>query len=97
MTEQNVPEPTPFGAAVMDIAAERGVGDPANLELRDEAHKALEDHMSGRRNYAHLDLCLDVAAAFGLDPEDPATSQDARDLTRLSMAYTFGELAKGVR
>ncbi len=97
MKEQNVPEPTPFGAVVMDIAAERGVGDPANLELRDEAHKALADHMSGRCNYAHLDLCLDVARALGLDPEDPASSQDAQDLSRLSLAYTFGELAKGAR
>ncbi len=97
MTEQNVPEPTPFAAAVMDVVEERGVGDPANLELRDETHKALADHMSGRRNYAHLDLCLDVAIGLGLDPDDPASSQDARDLTRLSMAYTFGELAKGVR
>jgi pyrroloquinoline quinone (PQQ) biosynthesis protein C len=94
MTEQTIPEPTAFGAVVLDVAAERGVGDPANLELRDEAHKALEDHMSGRRNYAHLDLCLDVALALGLDPEDPASSQDAQDLTRLSLAYTFGELAK---
>ncbi len=97
MKEQTIPEPTPFGAAVMEIAAERGVGDLANLELRDEAHKALEDHMSGRRNYAHLDLCLDVALALGLNPEDPASSQDARDLTRLSLAYTFGELAKSAR
>ncbi len=98
MTEQNVPEaqpePTPFGAAVMDIAAERGV-EAKDLELRDEAHKALADHMSGVRNYKHLDLCLDVARALGLDPEDPATSQDAQDLMRLSLAYTFGELAKG--
>ncbi len=94
MTEQNVPEPTPFGAAVLDLAAERGVLDPANLELRDEAHKALADHFSGVRNYEHLDLCLDVAVAFGLDPEDPATSQDAQDLMRLSLAYTFGGLAK---
>ncbi len=94
MKEQNVPEPTPFGAAVTDVAAERGVGDPANLELRDEEHKALEDHMSGRRNYAHLDLCLDVAVAFGLNPEDPASSQDAQDLMRLSLAYTFGEFPK---
>ncbi len=97
MTEQTAPEPTPFAAVVMDIAAERGVGDLANLQLRDEAHKALADHMSGRRNYAHLDLCLDVALALGLDPDDPASSQDARDLTRLSLAYTFGELAKSAR
>lgn len=95
MTEQL--EPTPFGAAVKDIAAERGVGDLANLELRDEAHKALADHFSGVRNYEHLDLCLDVALAFDLDPEDPASSQDAQDLMRLSMAYTFGELAKSAR
>ncbi len=94
MTEQNVPEPTPFAAAVMDVAEERGVLDPANLELREEEHKALADHFSGVRNYEHLDLCLDVALAFGLDPEDPASSQDAQDLMRLSMAYTFGELAK---
>jgi hypothetical protein len=97
MTEQNVPEPTPFGAVVMDIAAERGGGDPANLELRDEAHKALADHFSGVRNYEHLDLCLDVAHAIGLDPDDPASSRDAQDLTRLSLAYTFGELAKSAR
>ena len=94
MTEQNVPEPTPFAAAVTDIALERGVGDPANLELRDEAHKALADHVGGVRNYEHLDLCLDVALALGLDPDDPATSQDAQDLMRLSLAYTFGGLAK---
>jgi len=94
MTEQNVPEPTPFGAVVMDIAAERGVGDPADLELRADQYKALNDHMNGVRNYEHLDLCLDVALAFGLNPEDPASSQDARDLTRLSLAYTFGGLAK---
>ncbi len=93
MTEQTVPEPTRFGAAVMDIALERGVGDPANLELRDEEHKALEDHFSGVRNYEYGDLCLDVALAFGLNPEDPATDREAQDLMRLSMAYTFGELA----
>ncbi len=93
MTEQNVPEPTPFGAVVMDIAAERGVGDPANLELRDEEHKALEDHFSGVRNYEYGDLCLDVALAFGLNPDNPATDREAQDLMRLSMAYTFGELA----
>jgi len=94
MKEQNVPEPTPFAAAVMEIAAERGYGDPANLELREEEHKALEDHFSGVRNYAHLDLCLDVALALGLDPEDPASSRDAEHLTRLSLSYTFGGLAK---
>ena len=93
MTEQTVPEPTPFGAAVMDIALERGVRDPANLELRDEEHKALEDHFSGARNHEHGDLCLDVALAFGLNPDNPATDRDAQDLMRLSMSYTFGELA----
>ena len=93
MTEQTVPEPTPFGAAVMDIALERGVGDPANLELRDEEHKALEDHFSGVRNYEYGDLCLDAALAFGLNPDNPATDREAQDLMRLSMAYTFGELA----
>ncbi len=97
MTEQTVPEPTPFGAAVMDIALERGVRDPANLELRDEEHKALEDHFSGVRNYEYGDLCLDVALAFGLNPDNPATDREAQDLMRLSMSYTFGELAGAAR
>ncbi len=97
MTEQNVPEPTPFAAAVMDVAEERGVLDPANLELREEEHKALADHFSGVRNYEHQNLCLDVAHAIGLDPDAPASSRDAQDLTRLSLAYTFGELAKSAR
>jgi hypothetical protein len=96
MTEQTVapPEPTPFGAAVMDLCLERGVGNPTNLRpLRDDQHKALEDHFSGVRNHEHQDLCLDVALAFGLNPDNPATARDAQDLMRLSMSYTFGELA----
>jgi len=99
MKEKTAPEPTAFAAAVMDIAAERGVGDPANLKLRDDQHKALQGHMNGRRSREHLDLilCLGVARALGLDPDDPATSQDAQDLMRLSLAYTFGELAKSAR
>jgi hypothetical protein len=97
MKEQTIPEPTPFAAAVADIAAERGVGDPANLELSGDHRKALEDHFAGVPNHEHLDLCLFAALALGLDPEDPedpATSRTARDLTRLSLAYTFGEFAK---
>jgi len=91
MTEQTVPEPTAFGAAVMDIALERGVGDPANLELRDHHHKALDDHMEGVPNHNSEDLCLRVAFAFGMDPDDRSNEQDARDLMRLSMTYTFNE------
>ncbi len=97
MKEKTAPEPTAFGAAVMDVAAERGVGDPADLELRFAHYAALEDHFSGVPNHKHGDLCLEVARALGLDPDDPATSQDAQDLTRLSLAYTFGELAKSAR
>jgi hypothetical protein len=99
MTEQTVPEPTAFGAVVMDIALERGVGDPANLELPDDQHKALEDHMNGVRKRSHEDgdLCLSVALAFGIDPDEGplATEHDRRDSMRLAMAYTFGELIAG--
>ncbi len=90
MTEQTMPGPTVFGAVVTSMALERG-RDWATLELRDDHRKALEDHFSGVRNYAHGDLCLGVAHAIGLDPDDPASSQDAQDLTRLSLAWTFGE------
>jgi hypothetical protein len=95
MTEQTVPEPTTFGAAVMDIAVERGFGNPANLELRDDQHKALEDHMNGVRNHEGDDLCLSVALAFGIDPDELATDHDRQDSMRLAMAYTFGELIGG--
>ncbi len=95
MTEQTVAplEPTRFGAAVMDICLERGVGNPTNLELRADQHKALEDHFSGVRNHEHQDLCLDVALALDMDPHNPASERDVRDCRKLSMAYTFGELA----
>jgi hypothetical protein len=98
MTEQNVAplEPTPFGAAVMDLCLERGVGNPQNLRpLRDDQHKALEGHMNGVSGGGEpWDLCLDVALAFGIDPNDLVTERDKRDSMKLSMAYTFGELAK---
>jgi hypothetical protein len=78
----------------MDICLERGVGNPTNLRpLRDDQHKALEDHFSGVRNHEHQDLCLDVALALDMDPHNPASERDVRDCRKLSMAYTFGELA----
>lgn len=96
MTEQTVPEPTAFGAVVMDIALERGFGDPANLQIRDELHKVLDDHMNGVKKKRHnsrryRDLAYRVALAFGMDPHDPATVQDTVDCMRLAMAYTFSE------
>jgi hypothetical protein len=90
-------EPTPFGKAVMDVTERRGIGSPEWLDekLHPDHADALRDHCGGVEGADRpRDLPLAVAHAIGLDPDDPASSQDAQDLTRLSLAWTFGELAK---
>jgi hypothetical protein len=91
ITEQTAPEPTPFGATVMDIACERGFGDPASLDLSPEHADALRDHCGGVEDADRPGgLPLAVAHALGLDPE-PTLDADWADLDRISMAWTFGE------
>lgn len=104
MTEQNnnvvqlddaVPVPTAFGAAVMDICLERGIGNPANLELLEERQhdwsEALEDHFGGDYNAEHHDLVWGVAMALGLDLHNEAPERDRIDRRRLASAYVYDE------
>ncbi len=88
--------PTPFGRAVLEVAWERGLWAPKDLELNPRHYEALRDHLNGIRNIEYDDLALAVVRSMGLEPDAPADEKEYKDLLKIALAWTFGDRLEDV-
>lgn len=85
-------EPTAFGKTIIDMTLEYGLFAPEDLNLAPHHAQAVIDHFDGIDNREHWDLPIAVAEGIGRDPRMPKDrrgEEDAQDLDRLAMAWTY--------